>query len=136
MSIQSVGPTPPSIWLKLLAVLALIFGVMTVFSGGGVLFGPAEAQTWAGNYVRFVVWFNFLAGGVYIVAAIGLWTGANWAVHLSVLIAIATALVALGFALMVILGSPFEMRTVGALALRISFWTLVALIAKRAVRHR
>ncbi len=116
---------------QLFAMLALIFGAMTIVSGGSVLFGPAK--TWAGNYVGFVVWFNFLAGGAYVVAAIGLWMCTDWAVRLSAIIAIATALVALGFAIVVVLGSPFEMRTVGALALRFSFWTATTRIAKRAI---
>ena len=134
MKNQTHHLSTPSIGVRLLAIVALVFGVMTLFSGGSVLFGPAEAQVWAGNYIRFVVWFNFLAGGVYIVAAIGLWMGADWAVRLSVLIALATAIVALGFAIVVMRGSPFETRTVGALALRFSFWTAVALITKRAIK--
>ncbi len=130
MNTQTLRPGQPSRLLKLFAMLALIFGAMTIVSGGSVLFGPAK--TWAGNYVGFVVWFNFLAGGAYVVAAIGLWMCTDWAVRLSAIIAIATALVALGFAIVVVLGSPFEMRTVGALALRFSFWTATTMIAKRA----
>ncbi len=134
MNAQTRDPAPLTLWVKLLIIFALVFGVMTVFSGGSVLFGPAEAQVWAGNYVRFVVWFNFSAGFAYIGAAIGLWSRADWAVRLSGLIAIATAVVALGFATVVAFGSPFEMRTVGALTIRVSFWTAVALIARRVAR--
>lgn len=100
-----------------------------------MLFGSAEAQTWAGNYVLFVVWFNFLAGFVYVVAAIGLWFGKGWAARLAGLIAIATAIVALGFVIVVFQGSAFELRTVGALALRFTFWAAVAWIANRAIRR-
>jgi hypothetical protein len=112
----------------------MIFGVMTVLSGGGVLFGPAETREAAGNYVGFVVWFNFLAGGAYVAAAIGLWLRKNWAAHLSTLIAAATAAVASGFAFLVLRGEAFEMRTVGALAFRFVFWAAVALLAHRATR--
>jgi hypothetical protein len=121
----------PSQAQKIIAAMALIFGVLTVFSGGSVLFGPDTAQVGAGNYVGFVVWFNFVAGGFYIFAAIGLWLGKNWAMGLSALIAILTAVVALGFALVVLRGTPFETRTIGALALRFTFWTVAALVAKR-----
>jgi hypothetical protein len=122
-------------WARPTAVFAMIFGVMTIFSGGSVLFGPAEAQALAGNYIRFVVWFNFLAGGVYVAAAIGLWLRKNWAAHLAALIAIATAVVALVFATMVLRGDAYEMRTVGALAFRFVFWAVVALLAQRALRR-
>lgn len=122
--------------LKIIAAIAMVFGILTVFSGGSVLFGPQAAQVGAGNYVGFVVWFNFLAGGVYIVAAIGLWLGKTWATGLSALIAIATAGVALMFAFAVLRGTPFEMRTVGALALRFGFWAVAALIARRTIKQQ
>lgn len=119
-------------WVMLTAIFAMMFGLLTIFSGGSVLFGPVEAQTLAGNYIQFVVWFNFLAGGLYVVTAIGLWRRENWTAGLAILIAIATALVAVGFLTVVLSGEVFEMRTVGALAFRISFWVVVALVARRA----
>jgi len=119
---------------RLLAIFAMVFGVLTLISGGSVLFGPAGARVWAGSYVGFVVWFNFFAGAVYVLAAIGLWQGTRWAPRLSALIAIATAVVAIGFATAILRGTAFEMRTVGALTLRFGFWAAVALIATRAMR--
>ena len=121
----------PVRWIKPIAVVALVFGLLTLFSGGNVLFGPDEARASAGQYVGFVVWFNFLAGGVYVLAAIGLWLGKSWAPRLAALIAIATAVVGLGFTFVVLRGSPFEMRTVGALTLRFAFWAAIALITTR-----
>lgn len=121
-------------WARPVAVIALIFGVATLLSGGGVLFGPQETRESAGNYVGFVVWFNFLAGGVYVAAAVGLWLRQTWSAQLAGLIAATTAVVALGFAVLVLRGAAFEMRTVGALALRFAFWAAVALLAHRATR--
>lgn len=127
-------PDAPFSWIRLTAIFAVIFGLLTIFSGGSVLFGPDQAQAWAGNYIRFVVWFNFLAGGLYVVAAIILWRSEPWAFRLAVFIALATALVACGFATVVLFGETFEMRTVGALAFRIGFWVIVAMVARRALR--
>lgn len=121
----------PSRTQKIIAAVALVFGALTLFSGGSVLFGPAAAQEGAGNFVSFVVWFNFVAGAFYILAAIGLWLGKGWAAGLSALIALATAAVAVGFAFVVLRGTPFEMRTVGALAVRLVFWASAAWIAQR-----
>lgn len=121
-------------WTKPIAAFALVFGIMTVFSGGSVLFGPSEAQAWAGDYIGFVVWFNFLAGGAYIVAAIGLWMGKFWAARLAALIAVATGVVILGFGFVVMRGAAFEMRTVGALGFRFLFWTAIALMACRRAK--
>ncbi|MCK8485381.1 hypothetical protein MUY21_15165 [Aliiroseovarius sp. S2029] len=114
-------------WQKAVATVALLFGILTIFSGGNVLFGPTEARTAAGDYVPFVVWFNFLAGFAYVIAAVGLWLNKAWAIWLASLIAMATGVVILAFAVTVIGGSAFEMRTVGALALRFLFWTVIAL---------
>ena len=47
---------------RLVAGFALVFGVLTIVSGGRVLFGGPEAQAAAGNAVHFVLWFNFLSG--------------------------------------------------------------------------
>lgn len=115
------------------AIVAAIFGVMTIFSGGTVLFGPSAAQEWAGNYVQFIVWFNFLAGFAYVMAAIGLWLRTMWAIQLAVVIAAATVLAAAGFAFLVLNDVAFEMRTVGALAFRFMFWAAVAVFAHRAL---
>mgnify|MGYP001109814082 CR=1 FL=1 len=128
------APSTVRRWIKPMAAVAMIFGVMTVFSGGSVLFGSVASRASAGNYVGFVLWFNFLAGGAYVLAGIGLWLNKSWAVRLSALIAIATAFVAFGFAVVVLRGTPFEMRTVGALALRFTVWAAIAVITKRAQR--
>ena len=121
-------------WTKVVAVLALIFGVMTLFSGGNVLFGPEQAQEAAGNFMPFVVWFNFLAGFAYVIAAIGIWLNRGWAIGLSAFIVIATGLAALGFGFQVARGAPYEIRTVGALALRIGIWVAITLALLRARR--
>jgi hypothetical protein len=119
--------------MKGIALLAMAFGLATLFSSGNVLFGADEARVLAGAYVPFVVWFNFMAGFFYVLAAIGIWLGRNWAFGLSAFIAAATAATALAFGIQVIQGSAFELRTVGALALRIGFWAVIALLLFRRV---
>lgn len=114
-------------WAKPIALIAVIFGGMTILSGGSVLFGTDETRELAGNYVAFVVWFNFLAGFFYVAAGIGIWLNRPWATGLAWGIAGATALAALIFAILVTRGAQFEMRTVGALALRFSLWTAIAM---------
>lgn len=121
--------------IKPLAVIAIVFGSLTVFSGGRALFGDAAAQAAVGNAVGYVLWFNFLAGFVYVACGIGLWRARRWSVPLAVALASATALIALAFAFHVLRGGAYEMRTVGALALRFGFWVVVSLVAWRALRR-
>lgn len=117
--------------LQILACIAIVFGAMTVLSGGQALFGGAEAQAAVGNAVGFVLWFNFVAGFAYVATGIGLLRGQRWAGRGAAALALATALVAAAFAVHVASGGAYEMRTVGALALRLGFWVVVATVAWR-----
>ena len=118
-------------WMKGMALLAMVFGLATLFSSSNVLFGADEARELAGAFVPFVVWFNFMAGFLYVLAAIGIWMGRNWTFGLSVFIAAATAVAALAFGFQVIQSGAFEMRTVGALTLRIGVWVTIAVALAR-----
>ena len=46
--------------LKVLAAVAVAFGLMTLKEGGAVLFVDGAGRQAAGSYVPFVLWFNFL----------------------------------------------------------------------------
>jgi uncharacterized membrane protein (UPF0136 family) len=116
--------------LRFWAAAAMLFGVLTVFSGGRALFGDAAARASLGKVVDFVLWFNFLAGFVYVLAGWLLWQGQRWGRHLAMGLAASTALVAAAFGVHVLGGGGFEMRTVGALALRLGFWVAVAVLAR------
>ncbi len=117
--------------LTTLAVVALVFGGMTVFSGGMVLFGPEASRTAAGDYVPFVVWFNFLAGFAYMAAAVGLYFRAKWGASLAMAIAVASATVFTALGVEILSGTAFEMRTVAAMTLRTGLWGFIALVARK-----
>ena len=118
--------------LRLAGGLALAFGTLTLLSGGSALFAGLDM----GAVVPFVLWFNFGAGFAYVLAGAGLLASRPWAVWLAGGIALATFVVAVGFAVHVALGKPFEPRTVAALALRCSFWVWITLVARRARSSR
>ncbi len=122
----------PPIWQKAAAIVALVFGAMTIFSAGSILGNFGNAEQAAGAYIPFVLWFNFLAGFAYVAAAVGIWRARNWGCGLSVLIAAATGLIALIFAFVIWQGAAFEMRTVGALVLRFGIWAVIATALYRA----
>ena len=108
-------------------VVAVTFGAATIWSGGNVLFGNGAAA--AGNYVPFVVWFNFLAGFFYVAAGAGLWLARRWAARLAAALALATFLAFAAFAVHIATGGAFEPRTVGAMTLRSFFWLGIATLA-------
>lgn len=119
--------------LKVLASIAMVFGAMTIFSGGRALFGDEQARAAVGNAVPFVLWFNFVAGFAYVLAGIGLWRRLPWAKPLAIGIAVCTALVGIAFAAHVLQGGAYEPRTVVAMLLRFSFWTATAILVRNAL---
>ncbi|MCF6197763.1 MAG: hypothetical protein L3J50_13795 [Emcibacter sp.] len=108
------------------ALIVIIFGVLTLYSGGAVLFFDGTARVAAGNYVPFVLWFNFLAGFAYIIAGAGLFLWRIWAIKLSIFIAAATLLTFLAFGLHIMAGGDYETRTIGAMSLRSVIWMIIA----------
>lgn len=51
---------------KTAAIVAIVFGALTIISGGRALFGGVDM----GAVVPFVLWFNFLAGFAYVAAGL------------------------------------------------------------------
>ncbi|MEP7281830.1 MAG: hypothetical protein ABI696_07605 [Rubrivivax sp.] len=119
--------------VRLAAVVALVFGAVTVYSGGNVLFGDDAARLAAGAYVGFVLWFNFIAGFFYVATGVGLWRGRRWAVLLAYLLALSSLAVYAAFGLHVWLGGAFEQRTVVAMGLRCAVWLAISWLAWKRV---
>ncbi|MFO8128182.1 hypothetical protein [Yoonia sp.] len=118
--------------LRITGAVAVVFGVLTVFSGATTLSGAVEM----GAVVPFVLWFNTFAGGAYVVAGLGLWLGQRWAFLLSLAILAATLFVFAGFGLHVASGGDYEVRTVFALGLRSTVWAVICLVARRTYLKR
>lgn len=116
-----------------ISLVAVAFGLLTIKEGGAILFGGEAARAVAGNYVPFVLWFNFLAGFAYVVAGIGLWLQQRWAARLAVAIAVVTAFIFAAFGVHVLSGGAFEPRTVVAMSLRTLVWTTIAAVAWRSL---
>jgi hypothetical protein len=115
-------------WVGALAIVALLFGLLTIVAGGRTLFN-AEAQQLAGNYVPFVLWFNFLAGFAYVIAGVGLWFWQRWSIWLAFAIAAVTLVVFATFGIQIWSGGSYEMRTVGAMGLRTIMWLIISAVA-------
>ncbi len=125
-----------AVWLRALSIVAVGFGLLTLREGGMTLGGDEDAVKAAGNYVPFVLWFNFLAGFAYIVAGLGLWLGRRWAARLAIGIAVATTITFAAFGLHVYSGGAFEMRTVVAMSLRTAVWAVIATASWRLLSGR
>jgi len=124
---------PQPWWLGAVALVAVSFGGLTLKASGSVLFVDGAARSSAGDYVSFVVWSNFVVGFAYIAAGAGVWAHRRWAVWLSFAIAGTTLVFFAAFGVHVLVGGAYELRTVGAMALRTGFWIVIGLVARHAM---
>ena len=124
------------ITLRIFSLIAIVFGLLTLNEGGTVIFDIGSARQTAGNFVPYVVWFNFLSGFFYIAAGIGLWLQKRWAVTLSIALVISISITYIVFGIHVLNGGPYEMRTVYAMALRTLVWGVISMVSyKQIMRH-
>lgn len=111
---------------RVLGGIGVFFGVMTVIAGGSVVFDLGTARADHGQYVPFVLWFNFLAGFVYVAAGVGLVRLRAWAAPLAAAIAAGTAIVGFALGAHVAMGGAFERETVVAMGVRFVLWSGLA----------
>jgi hypothetical protein len=123
--------------LRIAAAVALVFGLLTIKEGGAVLFWDDAARVAAGDYVAFVLWFNFLAGFFYVVTGAGLWALQRWAFWLALFILVGTILVFAALGIHILLGGAFEARTVIAMTIRTTAWAAIFAYVYRwiALKH-
>ncbi|MGI9352741.1 MAG: hypothetical protein ACR2O3_14345, partial [Rhizobiaceae bacterium] len=107
------------------AILVGLFGLISVISGTSILFFEGPVRNVAGDYVPFVLWFNFLAGFAYMAGAVGLSLWRPWIKPLSIVIAGLTILVFCAFGISVVFGGAYEIRTFVAMAIRSLIWILI-----------
>lgn len=138
MAVAGVTQRSAGIWV--FSILACGFGLLTIKSGGAVLFFDGEARQAAGNYVPFVLWFNFLAGFLYVITGIVLWSMhpriSRWSAWLSVLLAGSTLFIFAAFGLHIINGGAYEIRTVMAMTLRSGIWIVIAAFTWYRFMHK
>jgi hypothetical protein len=118
---------------RIAAAFAVLFGVLTIFSGGVALFAQPGVRGLFGDVVRFVLLFNFASGFIYVLAGFGLWHRKRWAVRTSVYIFLAILCV---FALLgqhILSGGAFEMRTLLAMTFRAICWLLISIVAIKQI---
>lgn len=127
---------PRGLLIGAISVIAILFGLMTIKEGGAVLFGDEAARAAAGNYVPFVLWFNFVAGFAYVASGIGLWLQQRWAVWLAATIAATTILTFAALWVHIYSGGVYEQRTIIAMSLRTLVWVAITATALYALRHK
>lgn len=111
---------------RILAAVALLFGLATVIQGGKTLFLGGPERVTGGTIVPFVLMFNFVSGFLYLAAGAGLLAGRRWAGGLALTIALLTAFVFAMLGVHISFGRAYEMKTVVVMTVRTGFWAFVA----------
>lgn len=119
------------LWIKVISAVTIIFGMATIKEGGSVLF-TEEGRLSAGNFVPFVLWFNFIAGFIYILAGIAIFRLNKCSKHLSSMIAVSSLLVFICFGIHIFNGGAYEVRTVIAMTIRTSLWIIISIMTIRS----
>jgi hypothetical protein len=113
------------------SAFAIIFGGLTLWSGGAVLFVDGAARIDAGSYVPFVLWFNFLTGFALIAVGAGILQRRQWVVRFSLTLSLASILVFVALGLLILSGVEYETRTIVAMTLRTAIWLGIAGFVRR-----
>ncbi len=119
----------PSRGMLVAGVLALLFGGATLAEGGKTLALAPELRPQ--GVVPFVLLFNFGAGFFYLIAGVGILMHKSWAGILALGLALATAAVFAALGIHVALGGEFMSRTLVAMTLRTTFWSVQAWVWRR-----
>lgn len=114
---------------KIIAIILAVFGLLTLFLSGSVIFDLFSIRVKQGNYVLFVVWSNFISSLLYLVAAYGFVITKKWTTLLlgaSTIILIAAFI---GLNIYANSGGLHETRTFGAMVFRIAVTLAFAIIS-------
>lgn len=115
---------------KIVYSFMILFGILTVFSGGKHLLLWNELQSEGKNFHLWILTFNFIAGFFYILVGIGLLREKHWSRILVYGIASATAVFYAVFIILVLNGSPYEKQTLYAMGFRTIFWIGAAVMVR------
>lgn len=122
--------------LTIAGIILTLFGLITIFMAGSVIFDLFGIRAKEGNYVPFVVWANFICGFIYVLAAYGFFSIKTWTVF-PLIIALAILIVAFGGLLIHInSGGLHETKTVAAMLFRTAVTLAFTLLAYFKISRR
>jgi hypothetical protein len=113
-------------FIIIIAVALFLFGSLTLFLSGSVIFDLFGIREKEGNYVLLVVWANFISSILYLVAAYGLFKMKKWPVWLLVAPVFILVAAFIGLKIHINNGGVYETKTVNAMLFRIGLTVFIA----------
>lgn len=124
---------PHRLSLRISAIVAAIFGILTLIAGGRILLGLGKAGY---AVVQPVLLFNTIMGALYLLTAVFIVRSSDWARPLALFIAAANVIVLLSIIVMRSTGGTVANETMGAMTLRSVVWVVIAVVLMRDSRLR
>ena len=118
-----------NIILKLSALFLGVFGLVSLFMTGSIIFDLFEIRAKADNFIPFIIYTNFVCSFIYLFASYGLITK-NKLTTICLFIAVAILIIAyVGLILYINSGGAYQTRTVIVMLFRIAVTIIFAGIA-------
>ena len=112
-----------------IAAFLILFGLLTVFMGGSVIFDLFGIRAIEGNYVLFVVWANWICGFLYLIAAYGLVKQKRWTSKLLFAAFLLLAITFAAFIMHIQSGGIYERKTIFTMTFRTMITLAIAIAA-------
>ena len=126
------GPVPGRRARRVAAVVAVLFGLLTLAAGGRVLLGGDPGYL----VFRPLVLFNTAMGAVDLGAGVLIWRDVPAARRLAAAIALVNAAVLAGVLALHLGGGPVARESVGAMTFRTVVWAAIWSVLARVGRDR
>ncbi len=122
-----------TIVLKISAIILTLFGLITVFMSGSVIFDLFGIREKEGNYILFIVTSNFICGFLYLMAAYGFFFSRTWTTRLLVFATSILLISFIGLIWHISSGGIYEQQTVKAMLFRIAITAVFAGLSWRFI---
>ena len=111
------------------AIILTLFACLTLFLSSAIIFDVFGIRAKEGNYVLFIVWANFIAGFLYLVAAYGFMKRTSWTFKILILALIILLIAFIALQSHINNGGIYEAKTVKAMIFRMMVTLIFSLIA-------
>lgn len=115
--------------LYLAVTFLAVFGLVTLFLTTSIILDLFRIRAMEGNYVPFIIWANFISSMLYLISAYGFVQRKRWTFKLLGSSAIILIVAYAGLFLHINFGGLYEVKTIGAMAFRISFTVVFIVVA-------
>jgi hypothetical protein len=112
---------------RVAAILAVMFGLLAIRQGGGILLGVTTAGD---DVLTWLLWYKVVLGLVSVIAGIGMWMEREWSITLAVNILVFHGIVFLGLIGMYEFGQAVAMTSLFGMMFTTFGWIVIYSLLK------